>query len=357
VIFAGIAVLAAGAAGGVVVLSHGRDTPGAAPVPTAATVPVVRTDLADRTQVDGTLGYAGSYTVSAGGQGRLTWLPHAGATIRRGERVYEVDGVPVPLFYGTTPLWRPLRRGVSSGPDVRELERNLSALGYDDDGGMTVDESFTAATAAAIRAWQDDQGARRTGSVEPGDVVMQPGAIRVKDVTAVLGGPDGGRLLTATSTTRQVTVNLPVTEQELAVDGAQVTVGLPGGRSATGHISSVGTVASAGQPGSGAGQPQPGQGTETATVPVYVRLDHASSAGRLDGAPAVVGFTSRTRRGVLAVPVQALLASPDGTYAVEVVSGTSRRMVPVSLGVFADGNVEVSGPGLAEGMRVEVARS
>jgi peptidoglycan hydrolase-like protein with peptidoglycan-binding domain len=355
VVLVGIAVLAIGAAGGAVVLSRGSGTPKATG-PATATAPVVRTDLTDRTSVDGTLGFSGSYTVAGGGHGRLTWLPDEGATIRRGGRVYGVDGVRVPLFYGSTPLWRPLRLGVSSGPDVRELERNLSALGYDDGGAMTVDSSFTAATAAAVRAWQDDQGVTKTGTVAPDDVVMLPGAIRVKNVSAVLGGPAGGRVLSATSATRQITVNLPVTEQELAKDGAKVTVELPGGRSATGHITSVGTVASAGQSSSD-GASQPGQDTETATVPVHIRLDRSSSAGRLDGAPVLVGFTSRTRRDVLAVPVRALLASADGSYTVEVVSGSVRRTVPVSLGVFADGKVEVAGPGLTAGMRVEVPGS
>jgi multidrug efflux pump subunit AcrA (membrane-fusion protein) len=60
---------------------------------------------------------------------------------------------------------------------------------------------------------------------------------------------------------------------------------------------------------------------------------------------------------VLAVPVQALLAASDGTYTVEVVSGTGRRQVPVSLGIFADGKVEVAGSGLAAGMKVEVPRT
>lgn len=352
-ILGGIALAAIVAAGAVVLLDGGsgpRHASGAAP----ATAVVVRTDLADRTEVDGTLGFAGSYTVTASGRGSLTWLPDSGATIRRGKRVYGVDGHSVPLFYGATPLWRPLRSGVSDGADVRELERNLSALGYGED--MTVDGSFTAATAAAVRSWQDDLGVTVTGTVAPGDVVMQPGALRVKQVSAVLGARAGGRVLTATGATRQITVNLPVTQQELAVDGAKVRVELPGGRSATGHISSVGTVASAADDGSN-GQQQPGQGTDTATIPVYVDLDHASAAGRLDGAPVTVGFTSRTRKGVLAVPVQALLADPDGTYEVEVVSSSGRRAVPVELGVFADGKVEVAGSGLAEGMKVEVPRS
>jgi multidrug efflux pump subunit AcrA (membrane-fusion protein) len=182
---------------------------------------------------------------------------------------------------------------------------------------------------------------------------MQPGAIRVKKVGAALGAPAGGRVLTATGATRQVTVNLPVTQQELAVDGAKVSVDLPGGRSATGHITSVGTVASA----SSDGQSQTGDATDTATIPVYVKLDRASAAGRLDGAPVTVGFTSETHRGVLAVPLQALLATADGRYLVEVVSATGRHQIPVSLGVFAGGKVEVSGAGLTAGMRVEVPRT
>jgi peptidoglycan hydrolase-like protein with peptidoglycan-binding domain len=352
-VMAGIAAAAIAAAGAAVVLTRGsgeHHTSG----PALATVAVARTDLTDRTDVDGTLGYADSYTVAGSGRGRLTWLPDEGAVIRRGKRVYEVDGHRVPLFYGARPFWRPLQVGVSDGPDVRELERNLTALGYG--SGMTVDDHFTSATAAAVRDWQDDLGVTESGTVSPGDVVVQPGAIRVDQVSAALGNPAGGRIMTATSAERQITVKLPVTEEELAVDGAKVTVELPGGRSATGHISSVGTVASAGS-GDSSDQSQPGQDTETATIPVYITLDHASSAGRLDGAPVTVGFTSATHKGVLAVPVQALLASPDGTYRVEVVDAAGRRDVPVQLGVFADGKVEVSGSGLTEGMRVEVPRS
>lgn len=349
---AGIAVAAVAAAGTALALGGGSGTRPASE-PATATADVVRTDLADRTDVDGTLGYSGDYTVAGGGGGRLTWLPAEGATIRRGHRVYGVDGHGVPLFYGATPLWRVLRSGVSSGADVRELERNLSALGYGD--GMTVDTHFTTATAAAVRAWQDDLGVARTGAVAPGDVVVQPGAIRVKKVAAILGAPAGGRILTATGAERQVTVNLPVTQEELAVEGARVTVQLPGGRSATGHITSVGTVASAG--GDSGGQSQTGQDTQTATIPVYIRLDHASAAGRLDGAPVTVGFSSDTHKGVLAVPVQALLATADGRYLVEVVTAAGRRQVPVQLGIFADGKVEVSGMGLAAGMKVEVPRS
>jgi hypothetical protein len=137
-----------------------------------------------------------------------------------------------------------------------------------------------------------------------------------------------------------------------------VQIDLPGGKTTTGRITSIGTLADAGGSDSSVTEAaQTGQGTATATIPVYIALDDPSAVGRLQGAPVTVAFTSETHEGVLAVPVNALLASADGGYAVEAVSGARRWTVPVQLGVFADGKVEVSGAGLVEGMRVGVPRS
>jgi peptidoglycan hydrolase-like protein with peptidoglycan-binding domain len=360
VLFAATAVIALGVAAALIVMRDGSG--GRPPVAVApATADVVRTDLAGRTRVDGTLGYAGTYTVTAAGQGRLTWLPAVGSVIGRGQQMYGVNGRKVPLLYGPTPLWRELKNGVADGRDVRELEGNLAALGYG--GGLTVDGHFSYATTAAVKRWQEDLGVAETGIVDPGDVVVRPAALRVTAVSGVVDGVAQGTLLTASGTTRQITVNLPVAQQELAATGAKVRIDLPGGKTATGRISKVGTVASSGSTGSGGsggggggGPAQTGQGTETATIPVYITLDRPSAAGRLDGAPVTVGFTSSLRKGVLAVPVNALLASPGGGYAVAVVDSFGRaRRVAVRLGVFADGLVEVSGD-LAEGMKVEVPR-
>ena len=180
---------------------------------------------------------------------------------------------------------------------------------------------------------------------------MLPGPIRVTDVTAVPSGPAAGTILTASGTTRQVTVKLPVSSQEIAKKGAGVQISLPGGKSTTGHISSVGTVATADKTNA---QAQTGQSTESATITVMIDLDKPRDAGTLDGAPVTVGFTSTEHKNVLSVPVNALLASADGTYSVNVVDSAGKvTSVPVELGVFDGDNVEVKG-NLTEGARVQV---
>jgi hypothetical protein len=89
---------------------------------------------------------------------------------------------------------------------------------------------------------------------------------------------------------------------------------------------------------------------------VTVRLANPRAAGGLDQAPVQVAITTQARRGVLAVPIGALLAQAGGGYAVEVVEGGARRRVPVGTGLFDEtaGLVEVNGAGLAEGATVQV---
>ena len=70
------------------------------------------------------------------------------------------------------------------------------------------------------------------------------------------------------------------------------------------------------------------------------------------GRPVSVGLAQESRRGVLAVPVGALVARSGGGYGVELAE--DHRIVPVEAGLFADGYVEVSGPGIREGTRVVV---
>ncbi len=323
-----------------------RDTGTAAPAAPLSTATVARQDLNGQTKVSGTLGYAGSGTVQSPLQGRITWLPQAGAVIRRGGTLLEVDNQPVQLFYGSLPPWRDLSVGVDDGPDVKQLEQNLVALGYGPDHQVTVDEHFTAATAAAVKRWQKARGLDQTSKFTTGvPAVFLPWAARVQTVNATVGGRagPGGPVFTVTSNVHQVTVDLDVSQQSYVKPGDRVDVVLPDGRHTSGRVSDVGRVAQT----NGSGEQQ------TTTITVTVALDHPNAGGRLDQAPVDVYVTTQTRRGVLAVPVTALLALKEGGYAVETIDAAGQHhLVAVRLGVFSNGMVEVSGGGLRAGTKV-----
>ena len=359
-----LAAVAAGIVLGRPALRPGPAAAGPAAVGPAAVgwAPVVRTDLTTTVQVSGSLGYAGSYTIVNQAPGTAyTALPAAGTTIRRGQALYEVDGAPVALFYGARPEWRALYAGIAPGPDVAQLGRNLVALGYG--AGLTVSDYFTGATASAVGRWQADRGLPVTGTVPLGQVAYAPGPVRVTGVSPALGAPPqpGASVLTATSPRPVVLAQVPVGQQYLVRAGDEVTVTLPDGTTTTpGVVTAVSPVASAAggaadggpatqAPGGGTG-PGPGQ----ATVGLTVRLLRPAAAGRFDQAPVTVAIVSARARGVLAVPVSALVALAGGGYAVEVGPGQDGRLVAVQTGLFSQTLVQVSGPGLAAGQRVEV---
>jgi hypothetical protein len=331
-----------------------------------ASAPVVRTDLENTVQVGGSLGYAGSYTVVNQAAGTAyTALPAPGATIRRGQALYEVDGTRVTLFYGPTPEWRALSAGVTPGRDVAQLDRNLIALGYG--SGLVVSDYFTGATAYAVELWQEARGLPVTGTVPLGQVAYAPGPLRITGVTPVLGSPPqpGTAIATATSPVPVVIAAVPVGQEYLVKAGDAVTVTLPDGVSTTpGVVTSVSSVASAatgngGSPpdGSSATQGPGGGGSGQDTVQMTVRLTHPDAGGRLDQAPVSVNIISAQVRDVLAVPVSALVALAGGGYAVDVVQGGAAHLVAVRTGLFAQTLVQVSGPGLTAGLRVQVPSS
>jgi peptidoglycan hydrolase-like protein with peptidoglycan-binding domain len=319
-------------------------------VPATSTVAVSRQDLVARTEVDGTLGYAGEFRVAGQLQGTVTATPQPGTVVERGQALYWVDNRPVSLLYGDLPAWRRLAAGMADGPDVEQLEQNLVALGHATEAELAVDQRFTSATAAAVRRWQKALAVEETGVVELGQAVFLPGGLRVAEVKAEKGAPapPGSPVLAGTSTTREVQVDLDATKQSLAKLGDKVDVKLPDGRVTAGTISSVGTVAQTRGQGENAKR----------VVAVTVTLDDPAATGAVDQAPVKVGLTSDFRKGVLAVPVNALLALAEGGYGVRVMDGDAPgRIVRVSPGLFARGLVEVTGDGLAEGTLVEVPRS
>ena len=382
-LLAGVLVVVV-AGGGWAVARGGLLGRSAAATPTAevptGTATVARTDVVERQQVAGTLGYGDSVTVvgqsqdgggssGAGGGGQaqdgiVTRVPAVGAVVGRGQTLFEVDGHPVPLWYGARPAWRAFGLGMTDGQDVRQLEANLVALGFDPDRAITVDRHYSWATVAAVKRWQQASGRARTGAVPLGQVVFLLGPIRVATVTATVGAPlpAGTAILSATSTRPLVTVALDPAMQQQVRRGDRVEVTLPDGKTTRGTVASVGRVATQSSTGSGQeGGQDPSQSGNSnssgqATVQVTVRLANPRAAGGLDQAPVQVAITTQAHRGVLAVPIGALLAQAGGGYAVEVVEGGARRRVPVGTGLFDEtaGLVEVNGAGLAEGATVQV---
>jgi peptidoglycan hydrolase-like protein with peptidoglycan-binding domain len=314
-------------------------------------VQATRRTLVDSDTVAGTLGYDGARTIraAAGGGGTVTALPSEGTTITRGKALYRVDDEPVTLLYGTVPLYRDLHEGVDDGTDVRQLEQNLDALGYDPG---TVDKHFSSLTAAAVAAFQDDLGIEETGRATATRFAFLPGAIRVGTPEAVVGDRAEGALYGATGTTRVVTVDLDANDQELAVKDAKATITLPDGKTLTATVTNVGTVATG-----GSGEGEGDAGTDP-TVPVTLTLDNPNEAGRLSSAPVTVALARTQKRDVVTVPVTALVALAEGGFAVRVpdaAAPSGSRLVGVQTGLYASGLVEITS-GLAAGQSVVVPR-
>ena len=308
------------------------DTPG----PTAA---IARLTLTDRESHDGTLGHGDTTTIFSRRHGTVTGLPAEGTTVTRGEAMFHLDAEPVTLLYGSLPAYRTLATGVR-GADVKELERNLWALGY---RGFTVDRTYGYSTASAAGRWQRERRLPRTGRSDPGQVVYATGAVRVDSLSTQTGavvGP-GAAVEKVTGISPLATVMLDPSSERLAERGAAVRVTLPGGKVVPGRISKVATVVGRGDNG------------ESNTTKIRVTIRFTSAVRSLGAAAAVtVAFTAGERPDVLAVPVAALIALAEGGYGVRGVDASTTRIVAVGTGLFADGKVEITGSGLRAGMKV-----
>jgi hypothetical protein len=211
--------VAAAAAAGAFGRSKGTGTGAASRGYRTSTAVVTRRPLTSQTQVDATLGDAGTWTVvvpsgssgssssgssgssssgssssgssssgssssgssSSGGgssSGTFTWLPAVGHTVRQGQVIYRVSGSPVVLLYGSVPAYRDLSQGLT-GADVRELNTDLVNLGYTTRaalGPRSGWDYYSAATAYAVEQLQSKLGLTVTGTLSLGEAAFLPGA-------------------------------------------------------------------------------------------------------------------------------------------------------------------------------------
>jgi peptidoglycan hydrolase-like protein with peptidoglycan-binding domain len=351
---------------------------------------VARRDLAATITVDGSLGFGAERPVASAQDGRVTWLPGTGSVISRGEPLLRINDQPVVVFYGDTPLFRSLDTPNLVGRDVRVVADNLKALGYDigsqpavgsvvpaspgraggpataggqpsasaDGAGSrpgsspapapaagrnqasTVragDAVFTTSMINAVRRWQARVGLPATGSIAIDDIVVMPKQVRVSAVIAQLGAPATERLLSVTDTEKVVTVEAETLQLGLIRAAASATVILSDGSIIAGTVTSVGRTATT--TGNGG----------TPKVSITVSITDPATVPALDVTPVRVRFEAEVHRGVLTVPVGALLALQEGGYAVQIDGG---GLVPVTIGIISMGTVEISGAGISDGTRV-----
>jgi hypothetical protein len=172
------------------------------------------------------------------------------------------------------------------------------------------------------------------------------------------GGSGGSAtpVLTTSSVQAVVTVELDPSKQREAKVGEHVMVELPSGRTVSGRISAVSSIAqspggTSGNGGGGGGGGNTTNGSGPTTVPVTITLRGRASGKGLDQASVSVNFAAVRARNVLSVPVTALLAIQGGRYALQETS-SPHRLISVTPGLFAAGYVEVSGTGIYPGLVV-----
>ncbi|GIJ49109.1 peptidoglycan-binding protein [Virgisporangium aliadipatigenens] len=341
------AAVVGGAAAAAFGVGGGSADPGERPS-AAQTTTVTRRTLVDQTKVPAKVAYGNAAPVVSQAAGTVTWLPAPGTVVSRGQPLLRADDQPVVLLYGALPMYRQLTAG-AKGEDVKQFAQNLKALGY---SGFPVGTEYTEATATAVKRWQKALKRTETGSVEVADVIYAETELRVAAQSVRVGAKAAGAVLTATGTGRVVMADVPRPDERLAKPRNAVTVILPDGKELAGEVSTVGTGA---EPSTVEGQQPPQNQGGGETIPIVVTVKDQGALPADPDARVTVKYVAETRADVLTVPVQALLALGDGGFGLELRDGGTRRVVPVRTGLFADGQVEVTGDGIAEGVTVGVA--
>jgi hypothetical protein len=327
----------------------------------------------------------------------------AGDTITNGKELAEIDGEPMFALTGPVPAWRDLTPG-ETGPDVTELQKALTSLGFYD-GGDTPGY-FGAATEDAVALYYEHLGYTppSTGGVPMVDVVFLPSlpatVVAVNGATGQQPGqpflelaPRGSLALTGElppAYDGQVKSGLKVTIYDevtgihasgtvsdlgtatlTAPTGAVVDIG--GGSGAAGSTGSAGSgstgsTGSSGSSGtsgtsgtSGAAGSGGGAGNSGATpfVPLTVRPSKPLAAA-LNGENVLITVqTGQTEGPVLAVPVAAIVTTASGRSYVTVVGAHGKQTnVTVTPGISDNGYVQVtpaSSRALAAGDHVVVS--
>jgi hypothetical protein len=198
-----------------------------------------------------------------------------------------------------------------------------------------------------VKRLQAAHGLAQTGQLPLGSIVFQPEAVQVTTVNPTPGETvaAGQAVLQVTTTERQVQVALDAAEQSDVKVGDKVSIVMPDNSTTPGVVTYVSNVAST------------SSSSSTPTVNVYVAPTDPAATGTLDDLSVNVWITTAEAPNAFVVPVDALVATSSGGYALEAVGAKGvHHLVPVSVGLFddADEMVQISGAGVHTGLKVVV---
>ena len=253
----------------------------------------------------------------------------------------------------------------NTGADVRQLEENLAALGF---LNRAPGNTFNEATRAAIRAWQRSLGVDETGVFRANSVVVADLHTLVVEANPQASGLEttAGIALTTEFETTPPTIRVAEVTSRLgdqnvspgSFTGAQL-VAEAGLTAAQANTLTVGTPVNIALPNSVEASAEVSE-VHPGFVDANGTMVPARAVVELSGIDAPLGairITAQTGTGPqgLIVPASAILAAPDGGYAVDVWTGSAIERVSVDIVAVADAQVLLSGD-IEAGMEVVLAR-
>jgi peptidoglycan hydrolase-like protein with peptidoglycan-binding domain len=389
----------------------------APPKASQITVPVEKKALASKVVGRGDTSFDGAVNVRVETSGLKTpavvtgKVPAVGSTIKEGKVLLEIAGRPVIGLAGVLPMYRTLSPG-SRGPDVLQLEQTLDRLGFDPG---TVDSKYDSGTANAVEqlydaagyeapeaeeqltqavdgadkavdqaknALRQAQSALKQAKATPGkkDFTVEQGQVndaaenlddaqdeledaefkagtplpvsevvfvkslprRVDDVKVERGGVVNGVVMSVSGASLVVTVKVDAQTKEQLKTGMAASFDLGDGTIIAATVRRI------------------SRNADQYDVVVAPKSLTAAQLERLREANVRVTIPVKSTNGkVLAVPVAALSAGSDGSSRVEVLRDGKIELVPVKVGLSADGFAEVTATGdakLTEGDQVVVGK-
>lgn len=392
----------------------------APPKASQITVPVEKRALSAKVVSRGDTSFDGAVNLRVETSGLRTpavvtgKVPAVGSTIREGKALLEITGRPVIGLAGVLPMYRTLTPG-SRGPDVRQLEQTLARLKLDPG---TVDNLYDGETAAAVErlyaaagydAPEPDEQLKqavdaaeknvdsaknalrqaqralkqaKTAPAQPGktkDTSVETGAVndatdrlseaedalddaefkagtplpvsevvyvktlprRVDDVKVERGGVVNGTVMSVSGASLVVTVQVDAQTKERLKTGMAASMELGDGPAIPATVRRI------------------TRSGDHFNVVVAPKSLTATQLEQLRSANVRVTIPVKSTSGkVLAVPVAALSAGPDGESRVEVLRDGKVELVQVDVGLSADGYAQVTpvGGSLKMGDQVVVGR-